>query len=220
MKRFSILAIALFTIFFYACEEISIPDLNPGTAEGGDILIYDIDETILYSSQNGSPTFHIDNTNLEIDLFDDGSVDLILKTIDGSGDRYLYLQLTSEVGRDPNLTQNFLDLFDDVPVFLPVDALTGSTFDGSWGSPNTNFEMLISVNTNVFGGPLAYNTGSRFPTGLSYIPTRTQSGNDWYYGWIEIFASDYGDGDTDDFLLISRFGISQTPGLRVRMGWE
>lgn len=210
-----------------SCQELPIPDLNPDTPEGGNVLIYNIGEVIPYTSSiifSPFPTScDLGNADVSIDLFGDGSIDLRIFTgvpsspipaiYDGEG-TYWLIQYAGEIGLAGDYG-NYAGL-PLLTKFLGQNQLAGSSFYGIWSNPNTP----QIINRCTMGATTIFTTRPLFPVGLSYIPVRRNIGGQYYYGWIEVFASDYSDNDTDDFLLISRFGISDTPGLRIGMGQE
>ena len=229
-KKLMIVLLALLTASIYSCNEESdlpIPDLNPETEEGGEITIYDIGEVVPFSSVQHYSDPQFDVFDADIDIGGEGNVDLRLDGYYNPGPfvwpfTYLIMRFNAEIIHAPDAQPDFPDNTtpDTYPVFLPVDALTGSSVNGIWSPPNVDLHLLTEQNNTSAGEDpdQAWEISFKFPTGVSYIPTRSKVGNDYFYGWIEIFSSDYTDGDTDDFLLISRFGISNTAGLRVRMG--
>ena len=216
------------TVFLNSCVEdppVPIPDLNPGTEEGGDILIYEINGAIEFSSESISgfedPRFR--NLYREYDFFDNGSIDLVLRgdnvagTFLGPPNCFLRLYYTGEVLRNSyNQFNNDLFGFPSDLVLLPVDALTGGSMpNGNWAPPLTDLNLLAEGKRE---GIASWGINATELEGINYIATRTDIGGEYFYGWIEVFLSDLHDDDDNEVLLISRFGISQTPGLRVRMG--
>jgi hypothetical protein len=206
---------------------VPIPDLNPGTPEGGDILIYDINDAIVFNSTpiNGNESPRFRNFVRNYDLFDDGTIDLTLRGDNIAGglftnpNSFLRLRFSGEILRNSyNQVGNDLFDFPDDIVWLPVQALTGGSMpSGNWAPQNNDFNILSEGKTEGIG-PWEVNTAAS--AGIHYIATRTKSGGNYYYGWIEIAVSDVDDADPEELLFISRFGISTTPGLRVRMGEE
>lgn len=225
-------SISITAIMLSSCNDemdLPIPDLHPATSEGGEVTIYDIGELVSFSTLQAysEPQFAVyDN---DIDIGGEGNIDLQLDGHYNPGVviyafTYLIMRFNAQVIHAPD---SQFDIFDNstpdtYPVFLPVNALTGTTVNGIWSPPNAQLHLIQETKSVDVGelNDVAWEIEFKFPVGQSYIPTRSRVGNDFYYGWIECFASDYTDGDTNDFLLISRFGISQTPGLRVRMGQE
>ena len=143
-RNVKIVTLALLMSVACSCNEevdIPIPDLNPGTEEGGDITIYDIGEVVEFYSFSGytEPQFRVYNT--EFDIGGEGDIDLRLigrysPALPGSWYPYggLDLRFNAQLIHMPD------DNYDgddnrpgySFPVFLPVDALTGSTINGIW----------------------------------------------------------------------------------------
>lgn len=207
---------------------VPIPDLNPDTPEGSDILIDDIGDLITYSSISisGSEPPRFQNFFREYDIFNDGTFDLSLTGDDVSGgglfsnpNCYVRMRFTtSEV-----LVSTGIPVFNDIfnmpkqVVWLPQDALIGGSMpQGAWASANEAVWLMAESRIDGFGPWHLLPP----PAGLQYIATRTFSGGQYYYGWIEVVTSDHEDPDPNEFVLMSRFGLSTTPGLRVRMGQE
>ncbi|MCP4121605.1 MAG: hypothetical protein GY751_07610 [Bacteroidetes bacterium] len=201
-----------------------IPDLNPDTPGGGDMLIFSIDDLITwqnYRDPNAPTDPQLNNINRTYDFNGDGNIDLSLisKTIPGTfffnPDQYsVEIRFIGQILRT-NYVNDFYN--EDTPVYLPAEGLIGGSVEGRWTPEGNPIEFIREY---ILELTPPYYTNVTCPAGLSYIPTRTNIGGEWFYGWIEILASDYGDLDWDEFVYISRFGISQTPGLRIRMGQE
>ena len=217
--------IAIIVILAVSCtDDIDnpLPDLNPGTPEGGEITIYPIDDFIYFDDSEYGSVPQLDEVSRTYDINENGAIDLSLisRRVNSSFLSHEFnveLRFIGQILRtnySPDIP--FLNL-EDTPVYLPVDGLVGGTAEGRWTSETTPLLFIKDFPVEVV---TLWTLSFSFPVGLSYIPTRTNIGGEWYYGWIEILASDYEDDDPADFVYISRFGISQTPGLRVRMGKE
>ncbi len=216
------------TLLITACNpiDVQLPDTNPGTPGGGEILIFDISDLIEYSSERPLGAYDLnDISTREYDFQDDGIVDLRVVS-SGSNDlfsgasSYLSLHFAGQLLLEHNQV-SFFPGSRDKALFLPVDGLLGGSIStGGWVNAWQAVDILAIQPDNMFfppGDPLMY---VYYPEGISYLPTKTRINGEDYYGWLEVASTDHRDADTDEQLLISRFGISQTPGLRIRMGQE
>lgn len=233
MKRgISILSSTLLLFFLMnSCidkEDIPLPDLDPSTSGGGEIVTYDVGflipivttgESELVEQFSGYGPFEIDLGN------DGGPWDFRLSSTRENSlipgqylSSTLRIQFTGEILMRPTAYIPVIQPAEYYAQFLPANALIGGTIEGLWASPRQAVEMISTGFGEWIGGnPILL---VQYPSGLSYLPTRTKVGADYYYGWLEFLATDVEDDDHDDWLLITRFGISSTPGLRIRMGQE
>ncbi len=226
VKTTSFLLMVITVFFFTSCDDllVPLPDLNPNTSEGSEIEIIEINSIYSFNSETGynNPQF-LDFLD-EFDLDGNNITDLKLESVRGTNggipfqestvDLNLYLagwQILSEPLFRFGSTRS--------PLFLPPSIMVGaSNVVGVWRSGNAGSLMFIEYHFEI---PSDWSSGIPFPTGYSYIPIRKHaSGNEWYYGWIEIIASDYTDNDTQDEFVISKLGYSTTPGQRIGMGQE
>ena len=225
-----LLLIALSLTLLDSCIQdppVPIPDLNPGTEEGGEMLIYEMNDVISFTSEliGGTDDPRFKNFYREYDFFDNGSIDLTLTGDNISGgffgppNLFVRLRFNGEALRNSyNQVSNDIFNFPSELVWLPVDALTGGSMpNGNWAPTNTDFSLISESRVE---GVASWQVGSYAPEGLSYIAVRILIGGDYHYGWIELVTTDVSDDDLNDFILISRFANSETPGLRVRMGAE
>ncbi len=213
-------------LFVTAClpVDVPLPDLDPETPEGGEILIFEIFDLIEFSS--ATPLYEHDLADFETREYDfqgNGNIDLravasvdyvpIFNTPQGS---YVSLKFAGNLLLD---YQPFPMMPDARPyaMFFPVDGLLGNHSTGGWADAGQAVDLFWIKQTTLLGVPWLY---TAYPAGVSYLPTKSRISGEDYYGWIEIAASDIGDDDPNEQLFISRFGISQTPGLRIRMGQE
>lgn len=225
MKRSNILIFLsfVFSILITSCLDLNtdnpLPDLDPDTPEGGTITIFEINDVITFLSERGPDLVleQFENIYREYDLANDGVIDFTLTGTNESGlvnfESALYLRFNgqalsnqgSEFGQAYAYTQ-----------FVPEGVLVAGSAIGVWANAGKALEFVRDV--DAISTP--FYIASTFPKGISYMPTRTQVGSDYFYGWLEVIASDLDDTDINEFVVISRFGISQTPGLRIRMGQE
>jgi hypothetical protein len=218
-----------FCLLTLSCEvggNFPIPDLDPNSSEGGEMLIFDIGELISYNSQTTAAmhlpsdydvTYDVGNAGIDFRFRENGFPGPTNPNFLTSQFRASYemgQMLTEKHGSSLTPGEESINV-TGMPIYLPADALLGSTVEGTWTVPGTG--NYIWQESGTSSGPWQFNYRS-FPPGISYIPTRTDLGGQWFYGWIEVIASDYTDGDPNDFILFSRFGISTTAGVRVRMG--
>lgn len=223
----SFLAIILFTclVTLPGCQPVDVvlPDLNPGTAEGGDILIFNIFDLIEYTSDVDNNIGVLGGINREYDFQGDGSIDL---RVVGSFESFFGSVTRSILSL--KFVGSILKEYEAIPaipfiptpgyaIFMPVDGLTGIELTtGGWASSWERVDINVVGNSEWIGGDSFM--AAYYPAGISYVPTKTRIGGEDYYGWLEVISSDHDDADPNEQLIISRFGISQTPGLRIRMG--
>ena len=219
-------ALIVISLGIYACTDDilnPLPDLNPDTPEGGEILIYDINDRIDYIDEDFQEyPQQFDAIDRSYDLNGDSVIDLSFRS--GAMDFFLgspttynvQMRFVGEVLRTNYIFE--ISTFQDSPVFLPVSGLVSGTAEGRWTVAGAATAFMMEGRMEGVGGP--WLQFPSFPVGLSYIPTRTNLNGQYYYGWIEIFASDFQDDVPEEFILISRYGLSQTPGLRIRMGQD
>lgn len=200
-------------------QDLPLPDLDPSTPVGGNIVIFEISDVIEYSSAYDPDIGNEQFAGLSkvYDLGNDGVIDFTLTGVRGndllSFESFVKLRFNGEALSSQGSI--FGESYANTR-FLPADALVSGTANGVWATVNKPLTMAeddLTISST-------YNVNLEFPVGISYMPTRTKVGADYYYGWLEVIASDYEDGNPSDFFIISRFGVSQTPGLRIRMGQE
>ncbi|MCP4124836.1 MAG: hypothetical protein GY751_24100 [Bacteroidetes bacterium] len=226
ISNFLVAIISTCVLFITACDpiDVQLPDTNPGTpGEGGEILIFDIFDLIEYSSDRPLGAHDLnDISTREYDFQDDGIVDLrVVSSVSNDLFSGASSSLSLQFAGHLLLEHDPLPFFPgsrNYAMFLPVDGLLGGSFStGGWADAWQDVDILAHESTTLLGVLLQY---AYYPTGISYLPTKTRINGEDYYGWLEVASTDHGDADTDEQLLISRFGISQTPGLRIRMGQE
>lgn len=208
-------------------DDIPLPDLDPTTMEGGEIVTYDIGFPIPIVTVGGDAVVgqFAGYDPVEIDLGNDGGWDfrftsqafpnILPGTYSAS---VLRIQFTGEILKGPSFTVPPLLNEDNHVRFLPANALLGGVIEGLW-APALQFVEVVRTGYSEGVAGYAF-LSEHVPSGISYLPTRTKVGSDYYYGWLEVVATDFTDTDDDDGILVTRFGISTTPGLRVRMGQE
>ncbi len=207
--------------------DIDLPDLNPLTQEGAEISIVEINASFSYDGTTTNSVQFDDNFSWEFDVDGDQIMDMGLvsyyrgPTVGGlPGEAY-----GVRLGMNNVEIMRKSDLFPlsepgeliGIAVFLPANALAGSTVNGVWANPGILQRVILDENTILTN---KWNVKPDAPFGLSYIPIRTNAGGEYYYGWIEIFSTNYNDNVSQDVFVINRLGISNTPGLRLRMGEE
>lgn len=103
--------------------------------------------------------------------------------------------------------------------FLSPNSLPEQTQDQVWANPATYVDLVVAK-AGIFPRGAPPTLEVNFPTGVSYLPTRTQVGSDLFYGWLEVLSTNMADGDHNDAFIITRFGIADTPGIMIQMGEE
>ena len=196
---------------------IDLPDLNPNTEEGAEISIFDIADPIAFNGADSYTELEFPGYYREYDIWDDGSIDLKVEHDPAAEIVFNFPGGNIEVAHEAWETLPVAGYY--TPLYLPVDGLTGGTINGEWSS-GVRDHLLMTESNFGSGYDPPYQIVPKFRVGLSYVPIRVKSGGQFYYGWLEFFSSDYNDSDPDDFVLVSRFGVAQTPGLRIRMGQE
>ena len=213
---FFVLLIALIVQGCLPTPPIPLPDLDPNTGEGGEMLIFEIADVIAVNTE-GTTEPQFEGFHKEYDINDNGTTDLEVKNVVFAG---VSLRFNGQIALDIGPWSLFGDLFDFydtyTPIFLPANGLLGETLTtAEWEErPMHSMQMFIEAGTGT--GP--YIIRQFVPVGISYIPIRIPAGQDFYYGWIELIVSDFEDTDFDDVFIVSRVGLSTTPGVRVRMG--
>ena len=222
-KTTSIVLVVLAFFLITSCSDdtlIPLPDLNPSSPEGGEIVIIDISATYEFNGGESyyNPSFL--NVTDEYDLNENGSVDLILestfRTILGIDDLITLDIFMPEwqILAEPA----FFPFETHTPLFLPPAVMEGASHVSAvWKSGNHGLKMFFEQ-TN-FSSSLWYGFPS-FPVDYSYVPIRKFITGEWYYGWLEIISTDYMDNNPEDGFIISKLGYSSTPGLRIGMGQE
>lgn len=202
--------LAVFVFILTSCT-VELPDLDPNTPGGGGMLIYEISDVIEFDGSDGYPeSFPATFITREYDIWDDGTVDIRIE-YDPANEILMFFPGGMEAVHE---SIEFIPAAGYyTPVYLPAGALSGGTFSGLW----TGITLLLM---NEYGSAPNYYMSPSFPVGLSYLPIRVPFDGQWHYGWLEFFSTDYNDADPGDGVLLSRFAISDTPGLRVRMGQE
>ncbi|MEZ5006705.1 MAG: hypothetical protein R2753_01000 [Chitinophagales bacterium] len=179
-----VVALALFS----SCEQI--PDLNPSTSAGSNILVANINEALITEN---------DFENRDYDITGDGTTDISfsrqIRTVFFSDEvtHNLYMY-SSEI---------LLDL-NGIPYY--GTQLSSAPALGAW------FPFLGSLsNTTTNYNEINYN----IPNGKRYIFYRMYINNAQHYGWIELQSSTT-NGLKNTAIL--RIAIAEEPGIVLRAG--
>jgi hypothetical protein len=221
MKRSIYLAVGiLFSALFYSCE--LLPDLNPNTSEGADILVR-VENRLVADVRIASNFNKLRFQDFDLDITNDGNVDIRFeehstctstsRIIDFSSGTFqvnalLYNAYCQQISCEPGLA------FD--PTFenstnsgLTIGQWIGlgnyaKLSDGGAGSG------LCSVNSPVY-------TDHVFPIGLKYLMIKQIINGNTHYGWLE-FQNNINRTAGTGQCILKRVALAQQPGYVLRAG--
>jgi hypothetical protein len=214
MKRSIYLAVGiLFSALFYSCE--LLPDLNPNTSEGANILILDVNDVLIYPYTNSSGTkfvvgyksYQISNTP-----FSNGNsikfgetciyISICLGPLSSSCDAYSSIidatggvlsRLNSEVGPIPYILNNLQSSTALGAIFAPTTKIAKTCYTGRNSS-----EFFI-------------------PNGIKYVMFKHIINGATHYGWVE-FETNLNFNNITGQCIIKRIALAQQPGYVLRAG--
>ena len=202
-----------------------VPDLDPATEEGADIIIYDINQVFNAIGTDEPTDWPFDMMEaVRIDWDNNGSVDLLFFTeqfqnlLENEPTRFLNFRFNGQLLRE-QIAGSITGGYNNTPTYLFENDLVGTEIFGNYAPGYTKFRLMYGEEDSFQPETGAFhNLNIIPPIGISYVAFRKFIGGELYYGWMEIETTDEKDDDPDDHLMITRVGISATPGLRIRMG--
>jgi hypothetical protein len=213
MKRSIYLAVGiLFSALFYSCE--LLPDLNPNTSEGADILILYPNDVLISARTSGSNAyFYIGDYSYQLSNMpdDDNTINIgqfcFLVFCDCPNVNYNIRATGGVLGK---LSLDGASFGSVVPYMLNNLASTtalGAAFYEGFVSPS-----IASV----------CNTGrdaSEFfiPNGIKYVMFKHLINGSPHYGWIE-FETNLNFNNITGQCIIKRIALAQQPGYVLRAG--
>jgi hypothetical protein len=214
MKRSIYLAVGiLFSALFYSCE--LLPDLNPNTSEGADILILHPNDVLISARPSGSNAiFFINDYSYQISNM--------------PGDNYNFI----------DIGENCLYFICACPYVEYNIRATGGVL-GKLGLDGASFGSVVPYMLNNLASttPLgaafyegsaspriasSCNTGrdaSEFfiPNGIKYVMFKHLINGSPHYGWIE-FETNLNFNNITGQCIIKRIALAQQPGLCFESG--
>jgi hypothetical protein len=223
MKRSIYLAVGiLFSSLFYSCE--LLPDLNPNTSEGADILVR-VENRLVARAELVSPNnllytleiFHIDITN---DGINDISFEYTSGTIPGlvgdyeiqfSNGQFLINSIFYTIACPNDQCSSILGL----PPLYQSNISSGPAL-GVWKENVSDADIGAGLPWN----PLRSSFNSPqfdIPNGIKYIMFKQFINNNAHYGWLE-FQNNINRNTGAGQCILKRVALAQQPGYVLKAG--